>query len=647
MTVPLSGAAAAPQAPIAPLQTGALLLETKDLRVRFNVGSEAIEAVDGLSYRLLAGKTLAIVGESGAGKTVSCRALTGLLSETAIVTGSAMFMGTELLGLPEREMRTRRGRQIAMAFQDASRSLNPTMRIGEQIYEAICAHERTDWVAARQRALELLRIPAPNACLLAYPHQLSGGMRQRVMLAIAVAAKPKLLIADEPTSSLDSITRVLVMGLLGELQKRFGMALILISHDLDIAAAVADDVLVMRAGKTIEYAPADELLAGPRMAYTKALFDDLRAPRPPQAKRPGAVSSLERSTAWSTLVAERGLKTAHGRNEASRNVATAARASNVGSEFELEARDIVQQYRVRGATVHALSNVSLGIRRGEVLGLVGETGSGKTTLARVLLGLQPPTSGSVLFRGRDMTRRRDPRKPYVQAVFQDPFGSLDPKWRVAEIVEEPLVGYRIGDAKKRRRRVEEVLRLVNLPADIARRRPRQLSGGEAQRVAIARALAPGPAVLVCDEALSSLDAITRREVLSVFRAHELACLFISHDLAAVQQVCDRIAVLHLGQLCEIGPTDVLRRAPAHPYTRALAAARMPMRHHDRGAAEELAYVNARESPSPTNPPPGCRFHTRCVRAAALCASEEPQLGFISRDHLVACHSPLPCSSGSQ
>jgi peptide/nickel transport system ATP-binding protein len=620
MTLPLSGAAAASQAPTASPQTSDLLLETKDLHVRFNVGGESVEAVAGLSYRLYAGKTLAIVGESGAGKTVSCRALTGLLAETAIVTGSAMFMGTQLLGLPEREMRARRGRQIAMAFQDASRSLNPTMRVGEQICEAIGAHERTDWVAARRRAvelLELLRIPAAKACLLAYPHQLSGGMRQRVMLAIAVAANPKLLIADEPTSSLDSITRVLVMELLGDLQKCFGMALILISHDLGIAAAVADDVLVMRGGKTIEYAPAHELLANPRMPYTKALFDDLRTPRPLQAERPGALSSR------------------------------AAGPSNGNSEFELEARNVVQQYRLRGATVHAVSNVSLGIRRGEALGLVGETGSGKTTLARVLLGLQPPTSGSVLFRGRDMTGRRDPRNRYVQAVFQDPFGSLDPKWRVAQIVGEPLVGYRIGDAKTRRRRVEEVLHLVNLPADFARRKPRQLSGGEAQRVAIARALAPGPAVLVCDEALSSLDAVTRREVLSVFRADELACLFISHDLAAVQQVCDRIAVLHLGQLCEIGPTDVLRRAPAHPYTRALAAARMPVRHHDRGATEELAYVNARESPSPTYPPTGCRFHTRCVRATTLCTSEEPQLRSISRDHLVACHSPLPRSSGAR
>jgi oligopeptide/dipeptide ABC transporter ATP-binding protein len=587
------------------------LLETRDLRVEFERRGRCAAAVEGLSYRLAAGRTLAIVGESGAGKTVGCRALVRLLPPTAVVTGSVKLGGAELLGLDESEFR--RGADIAMVFQDAARSLNPTMRVGEQIAEAVRAHRRVGRREARRRAVELLqllRLNAPEQQFFAYPHQLSGGTRQRVMIAIALACDPKVLIADEATKSLDVITQAEILNLLRDLQCSRGMAIILISHDLRVAATFAHEVLVLQAGRVIERGQAGRVLKRPQAAYTRALLD--------------AVPRFE---------------------PRSRVVCPPGFAQSPTTAPLLAARNIVQQFAVRGRVVHAVSSVSFDIRAHETLGLVGETGSGKSTLALALLQVPRPTSGSVLFRGRDLTRLSGralfAERRHLQMVFQDPFGSLNPKWRVGTIVEEPLRGFGLGDRPVRRRKVDELLERVGLPADDYRdRRPQELSGGECQRVAIARALAPEPALVICDEAVASLDVLIQTQIIELFEELRaefgLSYLFISHDLALLARISHRVAVIHVGQLCEIGPTEALYRRPFHPYTAALLAS-VP---NTVSAARFPPAVVRGDPPSPMNPPSGCRFRTRCPHAQKRCALEEPLLREVGDWHFAACHFPI-------
>ena len=551
---PTSPAATVPETSVAPL------LETTDLRIAFNGRGRATTVVDGISYQVASGRTLAIVGESGAGKTLSCRALLGLLPPNAVVLGSARLEGRELLGLTEREIQPYRGKCISMVFQDPTRSLNPTMRVGHQIAEAIREHEKTSWHAAREGAIGLLyrlRFAAPQAIYRSYPHELSGGMQQRVMIAIALSGKPRLLIADEATRSLDATTQAEIMALLMELQSQLGMAIIMITHDLGLAAAFADDVLVMKAGRSVEYLSAATLLRDAQMPYTRALLKAVGMPRATEAAGPAS---------------------------AGRHRLVSASDEPRASIPLLTVCDVVQEYRVRGRrnearTVRAVSGVSFDLHAGEALGLVGETGCGKSTLARTLLVEPPPVSGSVFLDGVDLARLRQralaEKRRKIQIVFQDAYGSLNPKWTVSAIVEEPLRGFGVGRSE-RQRRIQEALERVGLPyATYGRRRPRTLSGGQAQRVAIARALAPQPRLIVLDEALSSLDALVGSEILELLRGlrEELgvALLMISHDVGQVRQLCDRIAVMHAGRFCEIGATEALLRAPTHPYTAALLA----------------------------------------------------------------------------
>jgi peptide/nickel transport system ATP-binding protein len=545
------------------------LLETRDLRISFLRRGQEKTVVDGTTFRLAAGKTLAIVGESGAGKTLSCRALLGLLPPDAIVSGSARFEGNEILTLRERDLRRYRGKCIAMVFQDPAQSLNPTMQVGHQIAEAIRAHENVLWPAARKSATERLarlRFDTPAWTYERYPHQLSGGMQQRIMLAIALAGKPKLLIADEATRSLDATTQAEIMALLMELKAELGMAIIMISHDLRLAATIADDVLVMQAGRCVEYGPANTLFHSARKPYTQALIG---AAMPPAGSRTGPATGV-RARLVGDLEAE--------------TVRPSAEPVQPQAAL-LSVRDVVQTYRPRGLhsdsqhVVRAVSGVSFDWYPGEVLGLVGETGSGKSTLARTVLLEPRPRSGSVLLNGVELTRlgRRDLAKQrrHMQIVFQDPYGSLNPAWSVATIVEEPLVSMGMTRAE-REQRVRKVLDLVDLPcANYGRRRPRALSGGQCQRIAIARALAPNPRLIILDEALSSLDALIQRQMLDLLQRLRaelgIAFLVISHDLALVGTICDRIAVMRDGQLCEIGLAETLYRSPSHPYTASLLA----------------------------------------------------------------------------
>lgn len=522
------------------------LLETRALTVRFG----SVTAVDGLSYRLDAGRTLAIVGASGAGKTLGCLALVGLVPSSATVSGSARFAGRELVGLGEAELRRYRGREIAIVLQDAAGALNPTMTIGRQIAESARLHEQLGRRAAHGRAVELLGLLGfrePAYAASAYPHELSGGMRQRALIAAAIACGPTLLIADEITRSLDTRTCARTLGLLASLKERLGMTLILVSHDLGLAVRFADEILVMSGGRAVERGAAAALLGQARTPEARKLVGAM--------KRIRAGKRGER-----TAVADSGAR-----------------------DVLLEARGIVQEYSRRGGggTFRALDGVSLTIGRGETLALVGESGAGKSTLARALLQRPRPTAGSVVFDGVELTRlsarslaelrRRMPM------VFQDPCASLDPRWSVRAIVEEPLVIAGV-DRRARARGVAEALERVGLPLSIfGSRRPNELSGGQFQRVALARALVADPTLVILDEAVASLDVALQAhmlELLEALRAERgLSYLLISHDLAVVRRIADRIAVLCRGRLCEMGSVEAVFRRPAHPYTAALLAAR--------------------------------------------------------------------------
>ncbi len=602
------------------------LLETRALTVRIGTGVGAVTAVDGLSYRVASGRTLAIVGESGAGKTLGCLALVGLVPRSAIVSGSVRFAGRELVGLDETELRRHRGRDIAIVLQDAARALNPTMTVGEQIAEAARLHERLGRRASHTRAAELLGLLGlrePVLTASAYPHELSGGMRQRALLAIALAAGPRLLIADEITRSLDPLTRARMLELLVSLKDRLGMTLILVSHDLGLVTRVADEILVMRAGRAVEHAPAARLTGGARTAYARALVAAM--PRLCAAARPSAPEE---------------------RVSARRDDALAASARGV----LLEARGIVQVFprRGRGGAFRALDGVSLSIRAGEALGLVGESGAGKSTFARALLQHPRPTAGRVVFEGVELTRLAGrplaEHRRRMPMVFQEPFASLDPQWRVRAIVEEPLV-VAGADRAERARRAADALERVGLPPRaFGRRRPAELSGGQCQRVAIARALVSDPALVILDEAVASLDVRSQRDVLGLLRALRadlgLAFLFISHDLAVVREISDRVAVLYRGRVCEVGPVEAVYRRPAHPYTGALLAAA-----RDAGAIRARIARSGSAAVAPADGDAcadrmGCAFRPRCARASPRCAVERPELRSAEEaGHFVACHHP--------
>lgn len=527
-----------------------VVLTAEDLRVTFRRGGRVVQAVKGVEFEVRRGRTLAIIGESGSGKSVSVRALMGLLPPSAEVTGSARLGQTQLLGLAEPEMRRLRGKDIAMVFQNPATSLNPTMSIGKQVVEAIRMHSGMEKKAARERAIELLtlvRLNDPRLRLEQYPHQLSGGMRQRVVIAMALASDPAVLIADEATTALDVTTQAKIMELLCDLQDRLGMAIILISHDLALAASYADDVMVMRHGAVVEHVHPDELFGDDREPYTKELLG-----------------------AFSDLPTERGAPTAA-----------------VDGEPLLRVEGLVQEFVTRGAggvktgVVRAVNDVSFELRPGTTMGIVGETGSGKSTIARAVLQVEPAKAGTVTFQGRTLTglKRRAMSKVYadLQMIYQDPFGSLNPRWRVSEVVAEPLRGHTTMNERARRARVDELLDLVGLPAEEYRsRRPQELSGGQAQRVAIARAVSLEPSLIICDEATSALDVLIQAQVLELLvrlqRELGLAYLFIGHDLNVVRYVSDTIGVMHHGDMVEYGQSEEIFTNPQHEYTKELLAA---------------------------------------------------------------------------
>ena len=805
------------------------LLDIQDLHTEIRLRRATVHAIDGVSLSVAPGECLGIVGESGSGKTMTALSIMRLLPGGGEVTGGRIVVdGTDIARMSETGMEDVRGNLIGMIFQDPLTSLNPTMTIGDQIAESVRIHRGASREGALARAVEVLGLvgmPRPAERVSQFPHQLSGGMRQRVMIAMALACEPKLLIADEPTTALDVTIQKQILELIDSLRKRLSMAVILVTHDLGVIAGTADRVAVMYAGRIVETAPTTTLFANPRHPYTEALFDALperaaasaaagtgsgrlynipgqppdltdpphgckfaarcryaqdscRETEPPltdaggkhayrcyfpvgrgvdpglegapdgpgdqdarggrlagqgaqdhiqdpgrggplgsffrrrssarptepsssgaaarPAEDPGfpadpastppegtafsegppptppegtassaglaspgndggpelaagsregsgeAVSGLGTGPDAGTL--HRGFGRAAERGAAGRDGKDLLVVSHLVKNFTVTTGAVLQR---RIGQVSAVADVSFAIPAGSTFGLVGESGCGKTTVGRLIVGLEKPTGGSLVLGGRDLAslsgreRRRQARQ--VQLMFQDSYASMDPRMRVATILREPMVIQRDGSRASQAKRVAEMLNEVGLPAAAAERYPHEFSGGQRQRLGLARALMLRPSMIVADEPVSALDVSIQAQILNLMldlqRDYGLTYMFISHDLSVVRYMADVIGVMYLGKLVEVGPADSVYSAPVHPYTRGLIDT-VPVADPALERAKEHQGVRG-ELPSAVAPPSGCRFRTRCPRAAELCAEQEPPLRpFTAGGHLAACHFPL-------
>ncbi|MGU3664971.1 ABC transporter ATP-binding protein [Methylobacterium sp. A49B] len=550
------------------------ILSVSDLTVSFRSDGRWREVVHGVSFDVGPRETVALVGESGSGKSVSALSILRLLPRDASrIGGRVRFDGRELLAAPEAEMRRVRGDSIAMIFQEPMTSLNPVLTIGFQIAEALIRHRGLSRSAAEAEALRLLdkvRIPAARSRLHEYPHRFSGGMRQRVMIAMALACRPKLLIADEPTTALDVTIQAQILDLIKSLQAEEGMSVLFITHDMGVVAEIADRTVVMFQGRAVEAGPTARIFSEPAEPYTRALLAAV--------PRLGTMAGRVRPMRFPMVDRATGL--AAPTPEAPDTVRAAERPV-------LEVRDLTTRFDIRSGLlgrvtgrVHAVERVSFSLAAGETLALVGESGCGKSTTGRAILRLVEPLSGSVLLDGEDVTGL-DPktlraRRQRMQMIFQDPFASLDPRLSVGAAVAEPLLINRLATPREARRRAEDLLGRVGLPPETAGRFPHEFSGGQRQRICIARALALNPRLIVADEAVSALDVSVKAQVVNLMLDLQaefgLAYLFISHDMAVVERVSHRVAVMYLGEIVEIGPRAAIFGDPRHPYTKKLLAA---------------------------------------------------------------------------
>jgi peptide/nickel transport system ATP-binding protein len=669
------------------------VLKVTDLAVSFPSEEGRVTAVRGLSYQVSAGEVLGIVGESGSGKSVSSMAVMGLLPPQAKVTGSIRFQGRELLGRSDTELSQIRGRRIAMVFQDPLSALTPVYTVGDQVAEALLVHGTLSRRAAGARAVELLDlvgIPDAAQRARAFPHEFSGGMRQRVVIAMAIANDPDLIIADEPTTALDVTVQAQVLAVLATAREVTGAGIVLITHDLGVVAGFADRVQVMYAGRTVETGPVDDIFYRPRMPYTQGLLGSIprvdtgqRLPLVPIEGQPPSLVSLPpgcpftprcplaidlcRTTEPDLVpVAGTHLCACHRADEPrvleterahpSRNCRVLS--PERGAAAVLRVAQLVRHYPVlkgtilrrQVGTVRAVDGISFDVREQETLGLVGESGCGKTSTLMEILNLAAPSAGRIEVLGTDVSaldrRRRMQLRRDLQVVFQDPIASLDPRLPVFDVLAEPLSTHGVP-ATEIRQRVPELLHLVGLRAEHASRYPAEFSGGQRQRIGIARALALEPKMLVLDEPVSALDVSVQAGVINLLEELQarlgLAMLFVAHDLAVVRHIADRIAVMYLGKIVEIGPVDAVYHAPQHPYTQALLSA-IPIPDPIKERARERILLTG-DLPSPADVPSGCRFRTRCFRYAALtpelrsrCEQEEPareQRG--AAEHEAACH----------
>ena len=592
------------------------VLSLSGLTVTFDTPRGSITAAREVTLAVERGECLGVVGESGAGKSQVFLAVLGLLAANGRAQGSARFLGTELLRLAPAALDRVRGAGIGLVFQDPMTSLTPHLTVGGQIAEVIRRHRGVGRAEARAVALTLLervQVSDPVRRMRQYPHELSGGLRQRVMIAIALSSEPQLLIADEPTTSLDVTIQAQILALLAELKRERAMAMVLITHDLGAVAGVADRVAVLREGCIVETGPVAAVLKTPRDPYTRTLVRD--APRlDADGAPPGAAAAPPGSPA-------------------------ALRLTDLTVRF-----DVGRGWFGPHARLTAVSAVSLELYAGESLGVVGESGCGKSTLVRAALQLLRPAAGRVVWMGQALADlpqgvlralRRD-----LQIIFQDPLGSLDPRMTVGEIVGEPLRVHAPDlDRGARAAQLAAVLRRVGLSAELASRYPHELSGGQCQRVGIARATILKPRLLICDEPVSALDVPTQQQIVTLLahlkRESDMCLLFVSHNLALVRQLCERVLVLYLGRMMELAPAHSLYTRPRHPYTRELLAA-VPIPDPDIQPAR-LARARPGEPPSPLSPPSGCVYRTRCPHAAPVCAERIPEWEELPDTRRVACH----------
>nr|WP_300338898.1 ABC transporter ATP-binding protein [Actinomyces sp.] len=690
------------------------LLEVADLHVSFPSEDGRVNAVRGVNLSVARGEVLALVGESGSGKSVTSTAVMGLLDETAEVSGSVRLHGTELLGRDDAYMSRIRGTQVSMVFQDPLSALTPVYTVGNQIVEALKVHNPglsdADAQARAVELLDLVGIPNADVRAKAYPHEFSGGMRQRAVIAIAIANNPDLIIADEPTTALDVTIQAQILDVLRTAQKETGAGVIMITHDLGVVAGMADRVSVMYAGRIVETGEVDDIFYRSRMPYTIGLLGSL--PRL-DAKKDSALATLEGNPP-SLLDLPTGCPFAprcpmaapqcregepeltlvrEGFQDASGDTATGPQYSACRRFPDIEEKnldytdiypvpslktpdslnlphaertevlrvtDMVKEFPLmkgavfkrRVGTVHAVDGVSFDVREGETLAIVGESGCGKTTTLMEVLSLQAPQSGRIVVLGKDTgelgrAERKEVRQD-LQIVFQDPMASLDPRLPIFDILAEPLRanGWKKEDIAPR---VEELMGLVGLEPSHANRYPRNFSGGQRQRIGIARALALQPRLLVLDEPVSALDVSIQAGVINLLdelrATMGLSYLFVAHDLSVVRHIADRVAVMYLGKIVEIGDVDVIFDAPAHPYTQALLSA-IPIPDPAKERTRSRILLQG-DMPSPANPPSGCRFRTRCPKfASALsedqrlaCLGEMPGFTLQGDDHEVACYYP--------
>lgn len=665
---------------------GVPLLQIKELKAGFESDKGLVTAVDGVSFSVKAGETVGLVGESGCGKTVTALSILRLLAQPAgkVLGGEILFDGEDITKMATAELNKIRGARIGMVFQEPMAALNPLHRVGRQIAEVILKHTAVPKAEAMRQAVEWLGkvgIPAPEERAMAYPHQLSGGMRQRVVIAMALALKPALLIADEPTTALDVTIQAQILDLIRSLQKEMGMAVLLITHDLGVVAEMCREVVVMYAGKVVEQATVGALFEKPCHPYTQGLQRAIPRLDHPRKQRletiEGLVPALDAMPQGCRfanrcphvedgcrsaqppleVVEEGGHKVACYRwKELDNQTPKAVRKEGEAEVFGqgkplLEAKGLKMYFPVHGgifrrakAMLKAVDGVEITLHEGETLGLVGESGCGKSTLGKSLVRLYNPTEGTIRFLGKPIEglsrREMKPLRRELQMIFQDPADSLNARFTVGELLEEPFEIHGMGTKAERRKWAGELLKQVGLPETAATRYPFEFSGGQRQRIGIARAIALNPQVIICDEPVSALDVSIQSQVLNLLlelqEKRKLTYLFIAHDLAVVKHVSDRIAVMYLGKIVELTDAEQLYRHSRHPYTRALLSAiPKPVP----GGGKDRIVLQG-DVPSPINPPSGCPFHPRCPYAEDRCRAEVPQLRKPAEGHQVACHFDL-------
>ena len=668
------------------------LLQIKNLHTDIEIRSGVVRALSGVDLHVNPGETLGIVGESGSGKTMTALSLMGLLPQGGKVSsGSIILDGQDLTQLPLKEKRKLRGTKVGMIFQDPLTSLNPTMKIGLQVCEPLRVHEKLSKRAALARAVEILKrvgMPRPEVVINNYPHQLSGGMRQRVMIAMALVCKPRILIADEPTTALDVTTQMQILDLIDELRDEYKMGVILITHDLGVVAGHTDRVAVMYAGRIVETAPTKTLFTEPKHRYTSSLMAALPERALAAGTKlfsiPGAPPSLTNLPVgcrfaarclWATDECRAGYPSLRGdethtfscyhpvqegdespavlqgKLDSNKTDGAAEKVPQISHETLLDVKEASREYESAGSgffkrekgVVSAVDRVSITVNKGETYGLVGESGCGKSTVGRLIAGLEPPSGGAIELDGRDLAtlKGRDAVRIHrdVQMMFQDSYAAMDPRMRIDQILAEPMSIQKTGNARQIAERIMEILEQVGLTEEILDRYPHEFSGGQLQRIGFARSLTLAPDLIVADEPVSALDVSVQAQVLNLMKDLQqelgLSYLFISHDLAVVQYMADRIGVMYLGRIVEEGPAHEVVKNPKHPYTKALIDSIPvpdPEFKHDENAIKLTG-----EPPSAVNPPEGCRFRPRCPFAGEEC-KVQPML--TDETHRVACHHPL-------